>query len=183
MQPDPEVVGPGADLAPPPVVEPPPPAPVVPPPGPRLVQPGFTEYVVQQGDRGFEDIAQKVYGDRGLWRAIAKANPLTCYSPDRLIPGRTRLHIALDPTNVQGRVESDPAAPPSGDQPSPTPEPADIEYTIKDDTLWGIAKRFYGRGALWRLIAEANREAIPDPDRPVAGTKIRIPRRPTPRPE
>ena len=49
-------------------------------------------------------------------------------------------------------------------------------YTVKKgDTIWLIAKLFYGSGRLWRRIYDANRNAIKNPDRLVAGTKLKIP--------
>ncbi len=49
-------------------------------------------------------------------------------------------------------------------------------YIIKEgDTLWGIAKAFYGNGAKHELIFAANREVIKDPDKIFPGQKIRIP--------
>ena len=49
-------------------------------------------------------------------------------------------------------------------------------YIIKKgDTLWGIAKEFYGNGAKHELIFAANREVIKDPDKIFPGQKIRIP--------
>ena len=42
-------------------------------------------------------------------------------------------------------------------------------------TLSGVALLCYGNGTQWRTIWEANREAVPDPDRPVSGTELVIP--------
>jgi nucleoid-associated protein YgaU len=49
-------------------------------------------------------------------------------------------------------------------------------YIVKaDDTLSGIAKRFYGKGNLYRRIIAANRSKIDDPDLIYQGMKLRIP--------
>ena len=52
-----------------------------------------------------------------------------------------------------------------------------VEYyeIASGDTLWGIAKKFYGDGNLYMRIFEANREVIKDPDKIYVGQKIRIP--------
>ncbi|MET0101386.1 MAG: peptidoglycan-binding protein LysM [Sedimenticola sp.] len=58
------------------------------------------------------------------------------------------------------------------------PEPvAEVDYyTIeKGDTLWRIADRFYGNGAQYMKLFEANREVIKEPDLIYPGQKIRIP--------
>ncbi|MFA5794049.1 MAG: LysM peptidoglycan-binding domain-containing protein [Candidatus Brocadiia bacterium] len=56
-------------------------------------------------------------------------------------------------------------------------EPMSNSYTIKPgDTLWSIAKQFYnGDGTKSKLIAEANKDKIPNPNRLKVGTEIVIP--------
>ena len=50
-------------------------------------------------------------------------------------------------------------------------------YEIKSgDTLWAIAKQYYGDGNKYPQIFEANREVIKDPDKIFVGQKIRIPK-------
>jgi nucleoid-associated protein YgaU len=157
----------------------------LPEPSERVEPPKFRDYTVQQGDTGWKAIAQRVYGDSGLWEAVSRANPLV--TPNKLIPGRTRLRIPIDPDNIQGRVVKVEAKPaPAAEAPTaktPAAEPAEpskgpIEYTIRaEDTLSSISKAFYGKAGLWRTIAEANTERIPDPDRLPVGVKIIIPAR------
>ncbi|MEE4360269.1 MAG: peptidoglycan-binding protein LysM [Pseudomonadales bacterium] len=49
-------------------------------------------------------------------------------------------------------------------------------YVIeKGDTLYGIAKKFYGNGMKYPQLFEANREVIQDPDKIYPGQSIRIP--------
>ncbi len=49
-------------------------------------------------------------------------------------------------------------------------------YVIqKGDTLYGIAKEFYGNGMKYKQLFEANREVIEDPDKIYPGQKIRVP--------
>lgn len=152
-----------------------------------VIPPEFDDYTVQKGDRTLQDVALKVYGDRSKWEAIASANPF--FSPDKLKPGITVLRIPRDPGNIQGRLVQRP--PPDdgngtypdllpvgpGEQPSPPPTPEGWRtYTVQEsDTLWGIAKKMYGRGTLAGLIAEANTDVLPDPDRLRAGITLKIP--------
>jgi nucleoid-associated protein YgaU len=148
-----------------------------------VVQPEFDQYTVQPGDRSLQDIAQRFYGDRAKWEAIASANPF--FSPDRLKPGVTVLRIPRDPTNIQGRIVR--SRPPEEEPPRRTPTPDEPGpatgwrmYTVQEnDTLWGIARKMYGRGTLTGLIADANRDVLPDPDRLRAGVVLRIPPAPT----
>ena len=44
----------------------------------------------------------------------------------------------------------------------------------KGDTLWAIAKKFYGDGNKYKKIFEDNKEVIKDPDKIYPGQKIRI---------
>jgi LysM repeat protein len=45
----------------------------------------------------------------------------------------------------------------------------------KGDTLWSIAKEFYGTGKEWRKIYEANKDSISAPGKIKTGMEIRIP--------
>ncbi len=61
---------------------------------------------------------------------------------------------------------------------SAPPLSEDVQYyEIKSgDTLWAVAKKFYGAGNKYTEIFEANREVIKDPDKIFVGQKIRIPK-------
>lgn len=58
-------------------------------------------------------------------------------------------------------------APPPAPQPEPSPQQASSAqrtYTVKKgDCLWNIAKQFYGNGASWNKIYDANTGKIADP--------------------
>ncbi len=153
----------------------------------RIIEPQFRDYLVQKGDTSFERVAarKEVFGDAAKAAILGRANPM--FSPDRLKPGVTVLQIPQDPDNIQGKLvwvdEAIPdevivdSVPPKPAPPvPPTPAPEGKTYTIqKDDTLWSISEKFYGKGALWPTIAEANKDVIPNPDRPPLGGSIRIP--------
>ena len=47
-------------------------------------------------------------------------------------------------------------------------------------TLSGVAKLFYGDGNKWRVVWEANKEAVPNPDYVLSGTPLVIPALPSP---
>jgi len=49
-------------------------------------------------------------------------------------------------------------------------------YTVqKGDSLWKIAKNFYGNGNAWPRIHEANKDIIHNPDIIQPGWTLRIP--------
>jgi len=64
--------------------------------------------------------------------------------------------------------------------PAESAPPADAaagqSYTVKaGDTLYTLAKRFYGDGKLWTKIADANKDKIKDTSRIPIGTALTIP--------
>lgn len=183
---------PAAALDPTPVAitpAPPPLTPAPPEPAPKSNQvvevPKFRDYVVQAGDTSFEEISRKVFGTPRHANAISRANPFV--TPNKLIVGRTRLNIPLDPTNVQGRVidrpapgTPEPATPaPTAKPEPPAPKPAakpERTYVVQPgDTLSEIAQKMYGASARWRDIAAANKDRLPDPARLRTGLTLRIP--------
>jgi nucleoid-associated protein YgaU len=49
-------------------------------------------------------------------------------------------------------------------------------HTVKKgDTLWGIAKKYYGNGAQYKKIYNANKSKIKNPDLIYVGQKFLIP--------
>ena len=54
-------------------------------------------------------------------------------------------------------------------------EKFDLYEIVSGDTLGGIAKKFYGKAALYTRIHEANKELIPDANKIYPGQKIKIP--------
>ncbi|HCD31850.1 MAG TPA: hypothetical protein DER01_05540 [Phycisphaerales bacterium] len=66
---------------------------------------------------------------------------------------------------------------PSAPAPAPVPTPAAgsaVHVVAKGDTLWRIAKKYYGNGKRWVDIANANN--VSDPNRIYVGMKLTIPR-------
>ena len=62
----------------------------------------------------------------------------------------------------------------------PAPSPADNQYTqshevVSGDSLWKIAKKYYGDGSLYMDIFKANQDVLSDPDKIQVGQKLRIP--------
>ncbi len=117
--------------------------------------------------------AKLFYGDGNLWRIIWEANRASVPDPDRPIPG-TELVIPAPPERKpagiwEGRIHDD-----IRDWPLP------CQYVLGMDprdggTLSGVARLFYGDGGKWPVIWDANKDAVPDPDRPKPGTSLVIP--------
>ena len=63
-----------------------------------------------------------------------------------------------------------------GSSTAPTSPAAERTYTVgKGDSLSKIAKKFYGDAGKWKLIYEANRERIKNPDLIQPGWLLKIP--------
>lgn len=75
-----------------------------------------------------------------------------------------------DFSNVRSGSSSRPAAS------APTGGVETRRYTVEEgDTLSAIAERYYGEADKWRLIYEANRNTISDPDLIHPGQELHIP--------
>lgn len=53
---------------------------------------------------------------------------------------------------------------------------AETYTVVAGDSLSRIAKRRYGKGSMWKLIYEANRDKIENPDLIYPGQVLRIPK-------
>jgi len=141
------------------------------PEGPMVLPPRFETYVIQRGD-DLWSIAERRYGDRRHWQAIAQANGADL-DPQRLRVGQS-IRLPVDPANVQGLpIDPETGEPMRPERPSLPPA---IEYTVKPgDTLSEIAQHFYGQATRWREIYEANRRVLPEPEALRPGMRLMIP--------
>jgi len=79
----------------------------------------------------------------------------------------------LEPLRLE-KVEMVIPPPPPPPQAPPAPARSERMYVVqKGDTLWHIAKKFYGDGRKWKLIIQANN--ITGPARLKIGQKLIIP--------
>ena len=92
----------------------------------------------------------------------APTGPVTVESPA----------IPAAPSASTGKV----AKPRNAAMPTATPAAGGQTYTVKaGDTLYTLAKRFYGDGKLWTKIADANKDKIKDVSHVPVGTVLTIP--------
>ena len=95
-----------------------------------------------------------------------------------LTPGSLFADVPLF-INYQGKVYDSAGLPlgATGSASAPVAAPAPITITVQPGlTLWAIARRVYGRGALYPRIFEANRELIRSPGRIFPGQVLLLPR-------
>ena len=110
-------------------------------------------------------IARERLGDERHWGVLAKANDdLLHGEPERLRPGMVLRLPAVKPA---GRRDAE-----RGAGAPAAPRTCRVQH---GDTLWRIADRELGNGALWERIYEANRGTLSSPDALKPGQTLRLP--------
>ena len=128
-------------------------------------------YTIQPGD-SLWGIAQRYYGSGQYWERILRDNADTISSPNRIYAGQVII-IKLTQNNVEPPANTEVN---TIENASENPIVNAGSYTIQaGDSLWGIARRVYGRGELWEKIYQANRNTISDPGVIYNGQVLNIP--------
>lgn len=87
----------------------------------------------------------------------------------------------LDNSSIKEMTFTESTRPQVDAVPQPAPvAPSQPSYTMHKivwgDTLWGLAQKYYGNGAQYHKIFEANRDTVKDPDLIYAGNWLKIPK-------
>jgi nucleoid-associated protein YgaU len=126
-------------------------------------QGGMKTYRVQKGDDGYWTIAAKVWGEGNgrHWKKIQDANPGVVSTS--LVAGMVLNIPALEEgTGTTGTTAITSGAPKPGST-FINSAGQKVYVVSKDDSagLWGVSSKVYGKGHLWRKIAQANPSAVP----------------------
>lgn len=110
--------------------------------------------------------------EQGLWRITdcKVSSEFRTNTTDEVARATVSLTLtqASDPAAAVGPI-SKPKAPAA-------PKKVGRTYTVKrGDSLWAIAKRYYGNGSLWPRIFDANRNKIKNPNLIYPGQVLSIP--------
>lgn len=126
-------------------------------------------YTTQKGDTLWS-LATRFYGDGRQWKKIYEANRDVLPSSSEVAVG-----VALViPAKEAQPATAEPQAPAALQPPAPAAG-AKTHTVEQGDTLYSIALKEYGDGSLWRVISEANRDRVPDPEHLSVGTVLVIP--------
>ncbi len=108
--------------------------------------------------------------------APAPPPKVTVAAPPRE-PDPVPVVVEPDPTPVDTSVTAGRASSPQPtDKYAPAPTSTSRTHTVrKGETLYSLAKRYYGSSTRWRRIYEANRQTVKDPNVISIGMKLRIP--------
>ncbi len=129
---------------------------------------GTRLYIVQEGDAGFWGVSQKVYGYGKYFYMIARANPQA--DTNKLKPGQ---RLVIPSRVVKPRAFGIGLA--TTDTPPPSLPDARGTYVVQqgDAGFWDVAKKRYGDGRYWPVIASANPNA--DTRRLRPGQRLKVP--------
>ena len=113
-----------------------------------------------------------------------KAEPVLDNSKEaKTAPAPEKKAEPVAPAPEKKKAEPAPApAPEKKAEPTPAPEKKKasnvrpVEHVVRTgDNLWNISKKYYGSGAKWKLIYDANKSAIKKQDFLEPGTVLAIP--------
>lgn len=132
---------------------------------------GGNSYTVVSGDTLY-GIAMKQYGDPRFVQQIQAANPGI---ESRML--KIGEKIVLPDKSVAAKPSTPSPATPGASAPASPATPQGKVYVVqKNDTLIGIARRFYGDAAAYRKVYEANKDILASPNATLyVGQRLRLP--------
>lgn len=127
------------------------------------------KYTIAKSDT-LSSISRKFYGTPNKWQAIAAANADKISDPARLVVGTEIVIPDVQAPATPMALAADTTASGAG-----TTVAGKTHTVAKGDSLESIAKKYYGDGAKWRTILDANRDKVSKPEALRIGTVLTIP--------
>lgn len=117
-------------------------------------------------------IAERIYGDRELWKALAAYNTDRLPNPNVL---KTGLVLRIPPKEVLLGGTAPATSSVAVRDPLANSASGRSHVVREGETLSEIAAATLGSSRRWPELVAANRDRISDPDRVMPGTELRIP--------
>ena len=117
-------------------------------------------------------IAERIYGDRELWKALAAYNTDRLPNPNVL---KTGLVLRIPPKEVLLGGTAPATSTVAVRDPLANSASGRSHVVREGETLSEIAAATLGSSRRWPELVAANRDRISDPDRVLPGTELRIP--------
>ena len=117
-------------------------------------------------------IAERIYGDRELWKALAAYNTDRLPNPNVL---KTGLVLRIPPKEVLLGGTAPTTSTVAVRDPLANSASGRSHVVREGETLSEIAAATLGSSRRWPELVAANRDRISDPDRVMPGTELRIP--------
>ena len=141
---------------------------------------GFSEHYIQLDDGN--DLLLLEKENPGNYASLPGDQPFSAFPGTVAVGGAEEAEpepAPVEPAPVPAEPDPAPVEPepaPAEPEPAPAPAPVGQTYTVKaGDTLWSIAKRFYGSGFRWGDIYDANYDVIKNPRMIYVGQVLLIP--------
>ena len=129
---------------------------------------GFGECYIALDD-GKSDFLLLEFDNPGNYKSYPGSQPYSAF------PGTVTVGAA-EPTPEPAPAPEPEPTPEPEPAPAPAPAPVGQTYTVQaGDTLWSIAKKFYGTGFKWGVIYDANYDTIKNPRMIYVGQVLLIP--------
>ena len=131
-------------------------------------------YTVVTGDT-LMDISKKAFGTVRYWKKIQAANPERFRGGSTTVGVGWKLKIPAVETAGASSVAGSSTEPAAGRTPSSVT--ARVVHVVQPkENLAAIARRYYNDGGKWRVIWDANKAKLPNPNVIRVGMELKIPR-------
>ena len=137
-------------------------------------------YEVKKGDT-LVNVSRKYYDSSSKWKRILRANSDILDRPEDLRPGMKLVIPSTTGEISRSAANDEPEEKPlltgESEKEEKEEKTGEKRYYVarKNETLWAIAQRYYGKGSEYRKILKANQDQLDKPSDLKEGMRIVIP--------